>query len=216
MTLLLRRDLEWWVAVPNNSNGRSIYKPVEKAYMHVDSSGYGWGAVLNETTEARGFWYAGDRELHITYKELKAVRYAVLTFLSELRGRQVLLREDNMGVVRVLANLTSRCSPMLMTELRQLWFILASNDISIRARHIKTTVKIWAGRPSRKIHYDDRAVSLRHFNHLGNIWGRHTIDRFATMENVRLPRYNSRWRDPCSEATDSMRLSDGAWRREHD
>eukprot|EP00873_Tetraselmis_striata_P025587 jgi/Tetstr1/445851/TSEL_033491.t1 len=36
------------------------------------------------------------------------------------------------------------------------------------------------------------------------------------MENARLPRYNSRWRDPCSEATDSMRLvSDGAWRREH-
>eukprot|EP00873_Tetraselmis_striata_P010676 jgi/Tetstr1/430940/TSEL_020696.t1 len=57
-----------------------------------------------------------DRELHITYKELKVVRYAVLTFLSEMRGRQVLLREDNMGVVHVLANLTSR-SPLFMTEL---------------------------------------------------------------------------------------------------
>eukprot|EP00873_Tetraselmis_striata_P039833 jgi/Tetstr1/460097/TSEL_005414.t1 len=64
--------------------------------MHIDSYGYGWVAVLNETTEARGFRYDGDRELHITcYKELKAVRrYAVLTFLSELRGRQV-LHEDN-------------------------------------------------------------------------------------------------------------------------
>eukprot|EP00873_Tetraselmis_striata_P044929 jgi/Tetstr1/465193/TSEL_009900.t1 len=77
---------------------------METAYMHVDSSGYGWGAVLNETTEARGFWYDGDRELHITYTELMAVRYAVLTFLSELR------------------------------ELRNLWFIVDSNDISIRAR----------------------------------------------------------------------------------
>eukprot|EP00873_Tetraselmis_striata_P038408 jgi/Tetstr1/458672/TSEL_045062.t1 len=52
------------------NNGRFIYKSVETAYMHVDSSGYGWGAVLNETTEARGFWYDGDLELHITYKEL--------------------------------------------------------------------------------------------------------------------------------------------------
>eukprot|EP00873_Tetraselmis_striata_P009239 jgi/Tetstr1/429503/TSEL_019408.t1 len=109
--------------------------------MHVDSSGYGWGAVLNETTEGRGFWYDCDHELHITYKKLKAVRHAVLTFLSELRGQQVLLYEDNMGVVHTLANLTSR-SPLRMTELRKLWFILDSNNISIRARYIKTTANI--------------------------------------------------------------------------
>eukprot|EP00873_Tetraselmis_striata_P012615 jgi/Tetstr1/432879/TSEL_022228.t1 len=60
----------------------STSRSVETAYMHVDSSGYGWGAVLNETTEARGFWYDGDRELHTIFKELKAIRYAVLTFLS--------------------------------------------------------------------------------------------------------------------------------------
>eukprot|EP00873_Tetraselmis_striata_P022075 jgi/Tetstr1/442339/TSEL_030479.t1 len=190
MTRQLRRDLEWWVAVPNHNNGRSIYKPVETAYMHVDSSGYGWGAVLNETTEARGFWYDGGRELHITYKELKAVRYAVLTFLSEMRGRHAFLHEDNMGGVHVLANLTSR-SPLLMTELRKLWFILDSNDISIRARYIKTTANIRADHLNREIDYDDGAFSLRHFNHLDNIWKRHTIDRFATMENARLPRYNS-------------------------
>eukprot|EP00873_Tetraselmis_striata_P025550 jgi/Tetstr1/445814/TSEL_033455.t1 len=166
MTRQFRRDLEWWVAVPNHSNGRSIYKPVETAYMHVDSSGYGCGAVLYETTEARGFWYEGDRDMHITYKALKAVWYAVLTFLSELRGRQVLLHEDNMGVVHVLASLTSR-SPLLMTEMRNLWFILDTNDISIRARYIKTTANIWADRLSREIDYDDWAFS--HFNHLDNI-----------------------------------------------
>eukprot|EP00873_Tetraselmis_striata_P019085 jgi/Tetstr1/439349/TSEL_027787.t1 len=152
MTHQLRRNLEWWTTVPNHNNGRSIYKPVETAYMHVDSSGYGWGAVLKETTEARGFWYDGNRELHITYKELKAVRYAVHTFLSELRGQQVLfVHEDNLGVVHVLANLTSRFA-LLMTELRKLWLILDSNEyISIRARYMKTATIIWADRPSRKL-----------------------------------------------------------------
>eukprot|EP00873_Tetraselmis_striata_P013475 jgi/Tetstr1/433739/TSEL_022958.t1 len=43
-----------------------------------------------------------------------------------------------MGVVHILANLTSR-SPLLMTELRRkLWFIRDTNDISIRAHYIKT------------------------------------------------------------------------------
>eukprot|EP00873_Tetraselmis_striata_P028826 jgi/Tetstr1/449090/TSEL_036302.t1 len=149
-----RQDDAWWVAVPNHNNGRSIYMPVETAYMHVDNSGYGWGAIFIETIEARGFWYDCDCELHITCKELKAVRYAMLTFLSELRGRHVLLHEDNMEVVHVLANLTSRSS-LPMTEVRKLRFILDSNDISIRARYLKTTASIWADRLSREIDYDD-------------------------------------------------------------
>eukprot|EP00873_Tetraselmis_striata_P019091 jgi/Tetstr1/439355/TSEL_027791.t1 len=117
--------------------------------MHVDSSGYGRGAVRNETTEARGFWYDDGRELHITYKELKAVRYAVLTFLSEMR---------------------------VMIELRKLWFILDTHGIFIRARYTKTTANIWADRLSREIDYDEWAFNLRYFNHVDIIWGRHIID----------------------------------------
>eukprot|EP00873_Tetraselmis_striata_P016249 jgi/Tetstr1/436513/TSEL_025339.t1 len=127
------RNVVAWAAVLVHINGRSIYKPVETVYMHVDSSGYVRGAVLKERTEAHGLCYNSDRESHITYKELKAVRFAVLTFLSEPRGRQVLLHEDNMGVVYVLANLTSRSYYLLMTELWMLWFILDTNDISIRS-----------------------------------------------------------------------------------
>jgi hypothetical protein len=32
-----------------------IHKPVETTYVHTGSLGYGWGAVLNERLEARGF-----------------------------------------------------------------------------------------------------------------------------------------------------------------
>jgi hypothetical protein len=34
--------------VPNQYNGRSIYKPIKTAYLHADSSAYGWGAVVND------------------------------------------------------------------------------------------------------------------------------------------------------------------------
>eukprot|EP00873_Tetraselmis_striata_P027399 jgi/Tetstr1/447663/TSEL_035021.t1 len=79
---------------------------------------------------------SGGWRLHITYKKLKAVRYAVLTFLTELRGRQVLLHEDNMGVVHILVNLTFPSPLLSMTKLRKLWSILDTNDIFIRARYI--------------------------------------------------------------------------------
>jgi hypothetical protein len=37
----LRRDMQWWIEVPSQSNGKPIHKPVETAYLHIDSSGYG-------------------------------------------------------------------------------------------------------------------------------------------------------------------------------
>jgi hypothetical protein len=53
------------------------------------------GAVQNEQLEARGFWPAVNQQQHITLKELKAVRVAVLSILPILRGREVLMHEDN-------------------------------------------------------------------------------------------------------------------------
>eukprot|EP00873_Tetraselmis_striata_P000827 jgi/Tetstr1/421091/TSEL_012135.t1 len=40
MTHRVRRDMQWLTAVPTQSNGRPIYRTVEKAYVHGDSSGY--------------------------------------------------------------------------------------------------------------------------------------------------------------------------------
>eukprot|EP00873_Tetraselmis_striata_P042077 jgi/Tetstr1/462341/TSEL_007347.t1 len=137
MTNKLRRDLEWWTQILAQHNGRSMYKPVETAYLHADSSSYGWGAVLNNNSayQARGFWYEDDRSHHIMWKELRAVRHAVESFLPQLRGRRVLLHEDNTAVMAALTNLTSR-SPIMMEELRKLWHRLDMHDISIRPRYI--------------------------------------------------------------------------------
>jgi hypothetical protein len=77
----LRRDLQWWTHVPSHANGKNTHRPVESAYIQCDSSGYGWGAVLNGKLEARGFWGPEDEQHHITWEELKAVRLAVLSFL---------------------------------------------------------------------------------------------------------------------------------------
>eukprot|EP00873_Tetraselmis_striata_P018381 jgi/Tetstr1/438645/TSEL_027196.t1 len=45
--------------------------------------------------QAWGFWCSADERQHITWKELKAVRLAVESFLPHLAGRNVLMHEDN-------------------------------------------------------------------------------------------------------------------------
>jgi hypothetical protein len=214
VTKQLRRDLLWWTAVPSQHNGRPIHRAVETAYLHVDSSDYGWGAVLNNLHAARGFWTSPTLQEHITLKELQAVRHAVESFLPRLRGRRVLLHEDNQSVVGVLTHLTSK-SPTMMAELRKLWYLLDTCNISLRPRYIQSAANIWADRLSRETDSSDWKLNPRHFNNLNMLWGPHTIDRFASSTNTQLPRYNSRWLDPHTEGVDCLRFSDQDWMREH-
>jgi hypothetical protein len=66
----------------------------------------------------------------IVWKKLKAVQLAVLSFLPLLRGRKVLLHENNQAVVDVLSHLASR-SLAMMDELRKLCELVDINNISI-------------------------------------------------------------------------------------
>ena len=103
----------------------------------------------------------------------------------------------------------------MMTELRKLWFLLDSHDIRLRPRYIRSAASVWADRLSRERDTSDWSLNPRVFGHLDRLWGPHTIDRFASMENALLPRYNARWLDPQAEDVDCLRLSDPAWRREN-
>ncbi len=62
----------------------------------------------------RGFWTGPNKLQHITFKELIAVRCAIESFLPKVKGRRLLLHEDNQSVVGVLTHLTS-LSPAMMS-----------------------------------------------------------------------------------------------------
>jgi hypothetical protein len=213
VTKQLKRDPEWWRTVPEKHNGAPIFKAIETTYLHCDSIGFGWGAVLNDCIEAREFWSGSDKHEHITYKELKAVRCAIKSFLPELKGRRLRLHEDNKSVVGVLTHLTSG-SQVMMAELRKLFLLTDENNIKIKTTYIRSAANIWADWLSREQDSSDLQLAKRVFDHLDATFHKHSIDRFASRENKHLPRYNTKWRDGESEAVDSLHLSDELWRAE--
>ena len=59
---------------------------------------------------------------------------------------------------------------------------------------------------SRIVDYDDWSLSHSTFRELDAIWGPHTVYRFASHYNSQLPRFNSRFWNPGSEAVDAFTL----------
>eukprot|EP00873_Tetraselmis_striata_P022713 jgi/Tetstr1/442977/TSEL_031037.t1 len=171
-------------------------------------------SVVGDRLEARGFWSSANERQHITWKELKAVRLAVESFLPHLARLNVLMHEDNQAVCHVLSGLTS-LSPKVMAELRRLWCLLDSHGIHLRARYIRSAANIWADCLSRHLDSDDWQLDHIMFAELESRFGPHSIDRFASALNTLLPRYNAAWLDPTCESVDSLHLPDADWRREN-
>jgi hypothetical protein len=87
------------------------------------------------------------------------MRLVVLSILPLLRGRKVLMHEDNQ-VVAILSHLMSR-SPAMMDELRKLWELIDTDNINIRARYIRSAANVWADRLSRETDKDDWQLKPR-------------------------------------------------------
>ncbi len=98
--------------------------------------------MLNDCVEAQSFRGIPDIDEHITFKELKAMRRAIQAFLPELKGRCLLLREDNQSVIGVLTHLTSK-SPTMMCELKKLFPMIDTYDIKIRTQYIRSAANVW-------------------------------------------------------------------------
>ena len=166
----------------------------------------GWGGVLNSLLPAHGFWRRWQRRCHITLLELKAVRFTVEAFLAELRGKAVLHWCDNQAVMHVLTNVTSR-SPEMMKELRKLWRLLDSEDITLRTRYIRSAANVWADRLFRRENQDDWMLGWKYFDALEERFGPHTVERFATPNNTHLARFNSEFHAPGTEGVNALAQS---------
>ena len=204
-----RTDLQWFANLAGRHSARPIWRSPQTALLHCDASPLAWGGVLNQRLPARGFWRAQQRREHITLLELRAVHYSVEAFLSSLRGRSVLLREDNQAVCALLRSWTSR-APGLQQELRALWALLDSNDITLEPRYIRSGDNWWADSLSRLDDRGDYRLHSRVFSQLQRAWGPCTVDRFATTNNAQLPRFNSAWACPGTAGVDAFAQADWA------
>ena len=157
----------------------------------MDAGPLGWGGQLDSSSAVppvAGWWDAAHAELHITHRELIAVRLWVTWYLDRLRGRRVLLHEDNQAVMHMLTSLVSKSKP-LMAELRSLVALLDSNDISLRSLYIRSADNVVADLCSRLARPRDYVLEASIFQLVQEWWGACDVDAFASGATALLPRW---------------------------
>lgn len=139
--------------------------------------------------------------------EMRAVKYALLSFRHVVRDRVVKLFEDNTVTQSVLGRFASR-SPVLMREYRSLWALLDSLHVHLHVVRVASAHNL-ADAPSRLIDRSDYQLDPLVFHWLDKLWGPHTIDLFASDTNAQLPAFYSLHRCPGSLGVDAFLQS---WR----
>ena len=112
-----------------------------------------------------------------------------------------------------MANRQSKCGKHYRAWEQKAW--LQEIAVNILSTLMQTAIRLemaWIPREknqqadylSRLVDHDDWMLNPYIFQWIDSIWGPHTIDRFATHYNRQLPRFNSRFWNPNSEAVDAF------------
>jgi DNA N-6-adenine-methyltransferase (Dam)/Reverse transcriptase (RNA-dependent DNA polymerase) len=194
-------DLQWWSSIPVKHCEAPIQLKPGTPELYVDASKQGWGATM-AGQEARGYFSPEERCMMIAQLEMRAVRYALLSFRSELQGRCVLLREDNTVTESVIRNACSK-SPIMLAEFRLLWALADELHISFKVVRVASADNK-ADAASRHVDRDDYKLAPAVFDVLSKVYGPFDVDLFASTANAQCPKFFSATRCPGTAGVDAL------------
>jgi Reverse transcriptase (RNA-dependent DNA polymerase)/DNA N-6-adenine-methyltransferase (Dam) len=199
-------DLAWWSSIPVRHCESPIQLKPGSPELFVDASKTGWGATLVGEV-ARGYFTPEERCMMIAQLEMRAVRYALLSFRDVLQGRCVLLREDNTVTESIIRNASSK-SPVMMTEFRLLWALCDELHISFKVVRVASADNL-ADAASRHCDRDDYSLCPSAFAAISRMYGPFDVDLFASSNNAQLTKFFSATRCPGTAGVDALLQS---WR----
>jgi len=207
-------ELRWWKSALESWNGRSVRPRPHTATLTTDASETGFGATLEvagRTLTMAGWWKESEASRPSNQRELSTVRLSLEHWADLLKDQSVLVRSDNTTTIAYINRMGGRYAELhaeASAMLRAAW----NHKIELRAVHIPGLLNVTSDQLSRIKEVSDWRLRKRAFERLQQHFGPHTIDRFASRANCRLPRFNSRLPEPGSEGQDAM-VQD--WRKEN-
>ena len=202
-----RHDLSWWNMATYNWNGRQVTNRPVTAQLVTDASSTGYGGVLNSRHEVAGFWDRDMAHRPSNTREAMAVLLSLSAFKDQLAHQKVHILSDNTATIANLNNMGGP-SPELCRVAKAIWALCLELDIEISLSHIRGVLNSRSDRLSRLPVMYEWSLHPSWFHRIESRWGPHSIDRFATLANALLPKFNSRYLEPGSDGIDALSQQD--------
>jgi hypothetical protein len=160
-------------------------------YSDASGTGYGGYVVNIIDNEVMGRWNSVESIQSSTWRELEAVYRVLLSLLDILQGQKVKWNTDNQNIVHIL-NKGSR-----KIDLQQISIKIANvctlHNIVLLPQWVPREENVKADKISKSTDCDDWEIDKDVFTKLNNVWGPHTIDRFASDYNTKCKVFNSKY-----------------------
>ena len=201
-------EMLFWSNYLQNGNGMRILNPVGAgSVVYSDASGVACAAVITPMPDRRTITV--NRELakpeqdnSSTYRELLAVFMGIHEARHLLRNQVLRWFTDSKCVVSIIRKGSMKTH--LLTMALQIFYITKRYNISLSVTWLSRDHNVQADMASRIIDYDDWGVSPKYFAFITRRLGMPSVDRFADYLNTKLPRFNSRFLCPNTEAVDAF------------
>ena len=187
-------ELEFWDKNAESLNGFSIsLRLVPSMTIYTDASGVGCGGYVENQPDLQfhGNWSESEKCKSSTWRELAAV-YNLLSKLQNLvSNKTIKLYTDNANVPKIIT--CGSVKPDLHNLAISIYNLAKKCDYILIPAWLPRNENKVADKISRTQDFDDWAIDLASFNILDKLWGPHSIDRFASPHNAKLPKFNARF-----------------------
>ena len=188
-------ELEFWDNNAESLNGFSIsLRLVPSMTIYTDASGVGYGGYVENQPDLQfhGNWSESETCKSSTWRELAAV----YNLLSKL---QILVSKLSNCILTMPTS--QKLSPVAVSSPICIIIYLAISIYNLAKKCDYILIPAWLPRNENKVadkisrtqDFDDWAIDLASFNILDKLWRPHSIDRFASPHNAKLPKFNARF-----------------------
>ncbi len=198
-------ELFFWKSEIRNLNKCLLFAySIPQVVAFTDASETGTGAWAHGKLQFYRNWTVEESSRSSTWRELEGLSLALQAFAPNLSGKKVKMFTDNKGVVSIIRKGSMNIELHNMSV--QVYDFCKSNAISLEVQWIPRSENQRADALSREIDTDDWGVSKEFFGFMDGIWGPHSVDRFATDYNAKLPRFNSKVWCPGTSGVDAFTM----------
>lgn len=203
-----KQQLNWWI-----DNVLTSFKPISREppiiSLETDSSKVGGeGHVKGDKTKKTGVhWSYSEKQNNINYLELQAAFLTLQCFCSTLHNCNIQLFLDNTVAVAFLSYMGGKSH--LRHELtRKIWLWCIDRNIWLAVNHVPGAKNVIADELSRKLSMDTEwSLDYHVFPEICSMFGKPSIDLFASRLNDKLLKYVSFLPGPTACAIDSFNMN---------